>query len=569
MVLVGLLGPVHVSEARQPEAERLTLTPKGVTCNTVKREKLAECIVRMLNDPSSPYSPDHVRTAAEDRPVRAPQRVAASAAAVGSWRIAAALTTNGEKVNAIHASLLKSGKVLITAGSGNRADNLATGTFRSWTWNPFSPSTPPVLVPNTPKDLFCSGHLHLQDGTPFFFGGTLRYPVAGNGGYRGMRETYKFDEPGNRYVFAGLMNVGSWYPNGIANAIGNPIRVAGFDESGVLTTVNETYSTATGQWTALPGNRLFPMYPGMYLLKSGLMFYSGTYFSSRVGVGPGIWKWTDNTWQPVPGLPEIDCRDQAGSVMLHPAQSQQVMVMGGGCAVGVTGSTAIATLNSTPSFKAGPPLPFSSMHVCALNLPDKSVFVSGGGDHNAAPRLRAAILRPGATSWQEVASPSVPRLYHNTCLLLPDGSVLTMGTNPAAADGVENRAEIYKPWYFSSPRTTITSMSRVMELGGRYTVGYTGPAVSSAVLLKMKSDTHSTDPNARSIHVGVVRNGTGKVYVYIDPNRGVVPPGMYRLFLLDSQGVPSTIGPGVQIVLPKPTTRTGSAPAAAVPCCCC
>src|SRR4051812_3220245 len=40
------------------------------------------------------------------------------------------------KVNAIHAALLPTGKVLIIAGSGNRLDNFKAGSFKSIVWDP-------------------------------------------------------------------------------------------------------------------------------------------------------------------------------------------------------------------------------------------------------------------------------------------------------------------------------------------------------------------------------------------------------------------------------------------------
>src|SRR4051812_47541751 len=91
----------------------------GVTCNTVPAEQLGACISRMLTDPNGAYSPEHVYTAAEKQPVLAPKQAAAvTPAEVGSWSVVSNCTVAGYKVNPIHASLTKSGKVLMTAGSG-------------------------------------------------------------------------------------------------------------------------------------------------------------------------------------------------------------------------------------------------------------------------------------------------------------------------------------------------------------------------------------------------------------------------------------------------------------------
>jgi len=95
------------------------------------------------------------------------------------------------------------------------------------------PHPVPVLEPAdhthfVPSDLFCTGHLHLPDGSVLFVGGTQYYYP-----YRtGNRSTWIFDwrkeatirwpsvdwqrmpnPPANPWIFAGLMPRGRWYPS--------------------------------------------------------------------------------------------------------------------------------------------------------------------------------------------------------------------------------------------------------------------------------------------------------------------------------------------------------------------
>src|SRR5689334_23107321 len=78
------------------------------------------------------------------------------------------------RVNAIHAVLLRAGKVLIVAGSGNDLGNFAARRFQSLLWDPATDNY--KLVP-TPSDMFCGGHAVLPDGKVLIAGGTQRYEV--------------------------------------------------------------------------------------------------------------------------------------------------------------------------------------------------------------------------------------------------------------------------------------------------------------------------------------------------------------------------------------------------------
>jgi hypothetical protein len=80
----------------------------------------------------------------------------------------------GLRVNAIHAALLPSGRILLIAGSGNKLEQFTAGTFKTLVFDPVSGRA--TLVP-TPTDLFCAGHTFLPDGKLLVAGGTLRYEV--------------------------------------------------------------------------------------------------------------------------------------------------------------------------------------------------------------------------------------------------------------------------------------------------------------------------------------------------------------------------------------------------------
>lgn len=79
-----------------------------------------------------------------------------------------------QRVNAIHAALLPTGKLLIIAGSGNDTEQFDAGTFRTLLYDP---ATGQSRIITTPADVFCAGHAFLPDGKLLVAGGTRRYEV--------------------------------------------------------------------------------------------------------------------------------------------------------------------------------------------------------------------------------------------------------------------------------------------------------------------------------------------------------------------------------------------------------
>lgn len=90
----------------------------------------------------------------------------------GSWTEVA--VPDRFRINAIHAALLHTGKVLLIAGSGNSQKNFDAGTFETILWDPVKNTFKKIP---TPVDFFCSGHAQLPDGRLLVAGGTARYEI--------------------------------------------------------------------------------------------------------------------------------------------------------------------------------------------------------------------------------------------------------------------------------------------------------------------------------------------------------------------------------------------------------
>ncbi|MFF8830027.1 galactose oxidase-like domain-containing protein [Streptomyces sp. NPDC015131] len=90
----------------------------------------------------------------------------------GSWQQLD--VPGGVRLNAIHAALLHTGKVLLIAGSGNNQKKFDAGTFDTVLWDPVKNTFKKIP---TPEDFFCAGHSQLPDGRLLVAGGTARYEV--------------------------------------------------------------------------------------------------------------------------------------------------------------------------------------------------------------------------------------------------------------------------------------------------------------------------------------------------------------------------------------------------------
>ena len=135
--------------------------------------------------------------------------VLTAAACEGTWT----KTAQPSPVRAVHAALLHTAKVLLTAGSGNDPVQFAAGTFKTAIYDPTTGSMRSDIA--TPYDLFCSGHAFLPDGRLLVAGGTTAY---GNSTtdvpYKGDKRVRIFDPVTETYRTAPSMAIGRWYPVG-------------------------------------------------------------------------------------------------------------------------------------------------------------------------------------------------------------------------------------------------------------------------------------------------------------------------------------------------------------------
>jgi hypothetical protein len=246
---------------------------------------------------------------------------------------------------------------------------------------------------------------------------------------------------------------------------------------------------------------------------------------------------------------DLDHRDQSASVLLPPAQAQRVMIMGGGGGDPETGIKAVHIadpLAGSPKYVTAPSMAFERIHLNAVVLPDRTVFVSGGEqklEDRSSAALDAEIYDPVANTWLLAAKATVPRLYHGIAILLPDGRVLTAGSNPESADpgGGELRLELFHPPYlFRGPRPFIQNVAREWTYGSAIEV-HTPHArhIKWLSLVRPMATTHSWDSNQRLVDLPFEVRGFCHLNARAPEQPTLAPPGWYMLFIVDHAGVPS------------------------------
>ncbi|MER6688448.1 galactose oxidase early set domain-containing protein [Streptomyces minutiscleroticus] len=466
-------------------------------------------------------------------------------------------------VRSMHSVVLHNGKVLLIAGSGNSEEMFEAGTFTSAVYDPENGTYKQIP---TPKDMFCAGHVQLQDGRVLVMSGNKGYPSAdGTIGYQGYKDSYIFDPETETYSKTNDMNDGHWYPSATILGNGDVISFGGLREDSTGSVTAELWSQAEQRWQPLwKVNQTWSywgLYPSMILMQDGRLFYSGSHvFGNNIpGTGSAIYDYGANTVTEVPGLRDKDERDQSASVLLPPAQDQKVLTVGGGNIDSNPDAgrlTDIIDLKAAdPSYVAGPPLPQGTvdlgagpvpqtggqgkMYVSTVLLPDGKVLETGGALHNRAdPVYESSLFDPATGTFDPVAADPEARGYHSSAFLLPDGRVMATGDNPGNGSWNHDVSIYTPPYLLKGERPTITSLiDDHWEYGDTQRITVDRP-IARAELIRPAAVTHSSDPNQRFVDLPLSVDGDN-VDLNVTSNPDLAPPGWYMLFAVDAGGVPS------------------------------
>lgn len=477
----------------------------------------------------------------------------------------------------IHVALLHTGKVLAFAGSANDETRLRN-PYPAELFDPEA-GTVEVVDQELAGDLFCVGHAFLADGRLLVAGGTHRYDgefdLAGLISlppFSGLDHAYVFDPASERWTRVEDTDAGRWYPTLVTLGDGSVVAAAGFTKypPWVVLRRFERYTPGEG-WEVLRGaGRWLPLYPRLHLLPDGSVFYAGSYnthytfpFTLRsfptARLDLETREWTEY------GLPGEAEREEGASVLLplRPEEGYRarVLLAGGGTPTGeepVADAEVMDFGETRPRWQPIDPMEHARYYAYAVLLPDGTVFVMGGrsgpkghlhgidhlDDDGAVPSVPGAVhepelFDPETGTWTTLAPMTVDRLYHSNALLLPDGRVMTAGSNPERRVD-ERRIELYRPPYlFRGPRPVVEAVPDAVCYGQRFDVRTPDATdVDDVVLVRQSSTTHCLNTDQRLVGVRILGREDGSLSLEAPGNPNVAPPGYYMLFLLRA-GVPS------------------------------
>jgi hypothetical protein len=490
----------------------------------------------------------------------------------GQWNTTSSTMT----INPVHAALMRNGKILVIAGSGNCPPG-PSGCPSGTDMPPYSSANhsgatvfDPVAQTFNPIslswDMFCNSMTVLPDGRVFVNGGTISYDP-----FVGQPKSSIFDPAKNTFTDVPTMAQGRWYPTTTLLSDGRVMTFSG--QIGNANT-NKTVEFYTPGSTGSPWSQPFtapwtpPLYPRQHLLPNGNVFVSG----------PSATSWsfnpTNQLWTNVGNTMSGASRTYGSSVLLPltPANNYdpRVMLFGGGTSA--TDTTEIIDLGvGSPKWAFGPTMSQKRIEMDAVILPTGDVLALGGSssDEVANPNntnRNADLYDPGANTFTSAGANGFDRFYHSVALLLPDATVWSAGSNPSRGTW-ENQMEIYQPAYLftrdgnniviPATRPTIGSVPPNISWGGAFTVSTPNAAsISQVVLVRPGSSTHAFDMDQRLVGMSFTA-GSGSLSVTGPPNNKIAPPGYYMLFLINNSGVPSV----AQFVL---LNSSGSNPAPTV-----
>ena len=441
----------------------------------------------------------------------------------------------------IHAALLNTGQVLLYQygtpyGNGNRSCCSLAKVF-----DPNTYSITDVTLPFT-RDIFCSGLSMLANGQVIITGGTYD-PLHEDAG---IFDTTIFDPPTGTWSSTGLMNYARWYPSNVELPDGTTLTMAGSDQTGKGRQRSlEIYNPATGAWTALPASANMQdkpepeLYPSLFLLPNGTVVDAGPNQTTR------LFNPSTQTWSTV-GLMNYGYRDHEASVLLPGLE--KVLISGGSPTHNSQGTTFTNTAevidfsSPTPAWAYIGSMNIGRYHHMLVLLADGTVLAVGGAQngHYGSPVFVPELYNPATGIWTEMPSQVGHRGYHSTALLLPDGRVLSAGSDSSTP--WQQTLEIYSPPYlFQGARPVISSAPTSIPYSSNFTLTTPDAGnVTRVALIRPGAVTHSTNFEQRYVDL-TWQGGQGQLIVATPSSPNMAPPGSYMLVIVNSSGVPSVM----------------------------
>lgn len=511
------------------------------------------------------------------------------------------------KIVGVHAVVLHTGQVLyfsFDSRAVNNKDNFnkffADPNMGSYQlWDTVSPTAGPVKPVG--RNIFCGGQCSLADGSIFVAGGQdgagaadvtgawdkLFSAVIFGADNGAAKDAHTYDPVQDLWLRWPDMKDGRYYPtcqtlgDGTAFIAGGLSNLQQFVISGSNWAQNDQFEEYQAGLLELGPTASKPFissdqYPIIQLLPGTKQLFVHTHRTTLI--------FDLNTAAFVPGasfLPPAPVGRQtypmqSGHCLLPQKEGDapRILIVGGSTATGFdydTHSDAPAVRGAF-IFDFNPSNPGSSSWRTTMGtptvarllsdtvlLPDGTVFVVNGigrgaaAGHSSETVFEADLFDPVTEQFMamDTPSPTHPRAYHSTAILLPDGRVAIAGNtgtynNPdpgAPATSDDTSIQVFNPPYlFRGPRPVVDGVPQTVNYGQTVVLTFSResrePQATKVMMMRPCAVTHSMDMGQRAIQLHTTAT-RGRLQFTIPSDRSLAPPGFYMLFFLTNEGIPS------------------------------
>lgn len=443
---------------------------------------------------------------------------------------------------ALHAVTMRTGNVLLMDGWQNPNQTQV-----------FNPTTQALTPANNGfgLDVFCSGNVTLSDGRVLLTGGEGSASL-------GSTAATIFDPVSQTWSRLPDMKAPRWYPTATELGDGRVLVISGQDTNTTWVDTPEIYDPTANTWTLLSmistSQVHEPEYPLSYLLPSGKILTIAPSVGQSFILDPSAQTWS--------GI--------GGATLYNGSAAQylpgKILYTGGGSPFNstnpaTTNAQVIDLTSATPTWQTVAPMNYARYTHTLTVLPDGKVLAVGGSGNLSETDTTQAVYPaeewdPSTNTWTTLSSMQIPRIYHATALLLPDGRVLVAGSgheDSGTAPGEYNAQYYSPPYLFNGARPSITSIPSSFNYGDTISIQTPDAAsIAKVSLVSLGADTHTLDMNQHFVPLTYTA-GSGALTVSSPTSANVAPPGYYMVFIVNGSGVPS-VASIVHIGAPVDTT---------------
>jgi galactose oxidase len=412
---------------------------------------------------------------------------------------------------------------------------------------------------NTHHQMFCEGLALLADGRVLINGGS------------GDRATTIYNPATNKWTIGPLMNIPRAYNGDTTLSNGKVLTLGGSwdDLAGNKNGEIFTPKGKTGSWRKLPGvlaSKILTADPGgVYRADNHPWLFAqahGTVFQA----GPS----RQMNWITTTGRGTIKGARRRGSsadamngnaVMYHIGR---ILTLGGAIAYQDAGSVVdlqatrrayVVNINGGPTKKVivrrTSDMAYQRAYSNSVVLPNGDVLVVGGQQHPQTFTDTGAVLspelwNPSTGKFTIMAPEAIPRTYHTVAVLLPDGRVFSGGGGLCGHGCTVNHpdGQIFSPPYLFNANGKSRQRPVIKTAPARATTGTTitvttNSYTTSFSLIRMAAVTHSVNNDQRRIPLTPIARHGNTFKLRLPSSAGVLLPGNYMLFALDTRGTPS------------------------------